>query len=99
MTRRGVVSGRVGPPAVLAAKAASGTVPIVFVTGADPLKFGFVASFNKPGGNITGIWMVLTALAEKRLQLLHDLLPKAELIGLLINPTSPVPEPQTREAQ
>src|SRR5262249_30130292 len=78
-----------GPPAVLAAKAASATVPIVFVTGADPLKFGFVASFNKPGGNITGIWMVLTALAEKRLQLMHDLLPKAELIGLLINPTSP----------
>jgi putative tryptophan/tyrosine transport system substrate-binding protein len=89
----------IGPPAVLAAKAASGNVPIVFVTGADPLKFGFVTSFNKPGGNITGIWMVLTALAEKRLQLLHDLLPKVELIGLLVNPTSPVAEPQTREAQ
>src|SRR5262249_28383517 len=65
-----------GPPAVLAAKAATQTTPIVFVTGADPLKFGFVASFNKPGANITGIWMVLTVLAEKRLQLLHDLLPK-----------------------
>ena len=89
----------IGPPAVIAAKAATKTTPIVFVTGADPLKFGFVASFNKPGGNITGIWMVLTALAEKRLQLLHDLLPKAELIGLLINPTSPVAEPQIREAQ
>jgi putative tryptophan/tyrosine transport system substrate-binding protein len=97
--RQATVIFALGPPAVLAAKAASGTVPIVFVTGADPLKFGFVASFNKPGGNITGIWMVLTALAEKRLQLLHDLLPKAELIGLLINPTSPVAEPQTREAQ
>jgi putative ABC transport system substrate-binding protein len=89
----------IGPPAVLAAKAASPSIPIVFVTGADPLKFGFVASFNKPGGNITGIWMVLTALAEKRLQLMHDLLPKAELIGLLVNPTSPVAEPQIREAQ
>src|SRR6516225_3645718 len=77
-----------GPPAVLAAKAASPTIPIVFVTGADPLRFGFVASFNKPGGTITGIWMVLTALAEKRLQLMHDLLPKAELIGLLVNPRS-----------
>lgn len=89
----------IGPPAVIAAKAATQTIPIIFVTGADPLRFGFVASFNKPGGNITGIWMVLTALAEKRLQLLHDLLPKAELIGLLVNPTSPVAEPQIREAQ
>ena len=88
-----------GPPAVLAAKAASPTIPIVFVSGADPLKFGFVASFNKPGGNITGIWMVLTALAEKRLQLMHELLPEAELIGLLVNPASPVAEPQIREAQ
>src|ERR1700738_49558 len=89
----------IGPPAVLVAKAATQTIPIVFVTGADPLKFGFVASFNKPGANITGIWMVTTVLAEKRLQLLHDLVPKAELIGLLINPTSPVAEPQTRDAQ
>ena len=97
--RQATVIFALGPPAVLAAKAASGTVPIVFVTGADPLKFGFVASFNKPGGHITGIWMVLTALAEKRLQLMHDLLPKAELIGLLINPTSPVAESQKREAQ
>jgi putative ABC transport system substrate-binding protein len=89
----------VGPPAVLAAKAASPASPIIFVTGADPLKFGFVASFNKPGGNITGIWMVLTTLTEKRLQLMHDLLPKAKLIGLLVNPSSPVAEPQIREAQ
>jgi ABC-type uncharacterized transport system substrate-binding protein len=89
----------IGPSAVIAAKAATQTIPIIFVTGADPLKFGFVASFNKPGGNITGIWMVLTALAEKRLQLLRNLLPKAELIGLLVNPTSPVAEPQIREAQ
>jgi hypothetical protein len=84
---------------VLAAKAATQTTPIVFVTGADPLKFGLVASFNKPGANITGIWMVLTVLAEKRLQLLHDLLPKAGSIALLVNPTSPVAEPQTRDAQ
>ena len=99
MQRHATVIFALGPPAVLAAKAASKTIPIVFVTGADPLKFGFVASFNKPGGNITGIWMVLTALAEKRLQLMHDLLPKAELIGLLVNPASPVAEPQIREAQ
>ena len=88
-----------GPPAVLAAKAATATIPIVFVTGADPVKFGFVASFNRPGGNATGIWMVSTVLAEKRLQLMRDLLPKAELIALLVNPTSPVAEPQIRDAQ
>jgi putative tryptophan/tyrosine transport system substrate-binding protein len=88
-----------GPPAVLAAKAATATIPIVFVTGADPIKFGFVASFNRPGGNITGIWVALAVLAEKRLQLVHDLLPTAELIALLVNPRSPVAEPQTRDAQ
>jgi len=88
-----------GPPAVLAAKAATAMIPIVFVTGADPMKFGFVASFNRPGGNVTGIWMVTTVLAQKRLQLLHELVPKAQLIALLVNPTSPVAEPQTRDAQ
>jgi ABC-type uncharacterized transport system substrate-binding protein len=88
-----------GPPAVIAAKAATATIPIVFVTGADPLKFGFVTSFNRPGGNVTGIWMVTTVLAEKRLQLIRDLLPKAELIALLVNPTSPVAEPQIQAAQ
>ena len=88
-----------GPPAVLAAKAATTSIPIVFVTGADPIKFGFVASFNRPGGNISGIWIVSTVLAEKRLQLLHELVPKAESFALLINPKSPVAEPQTRDAQ
>jgi putative tryptophan/tyrosine transport system substrate-binding protein len=91
--------GAFGPPAVLAAKAATATIPIVFVTGADPIKFGFVASFNRPGGNITGIWIVSTVLAQKRMQLIRELLPKAELIALLVNPTSPVAEPQTRDAQ
>jgi putative tryptophan/tyrosine transport system substrate-binding protein len=87
------------PPAVLAAKAATASIPIVFVTGADPIQFGFVASFNRPGGNISGIWIVSTVLAEKRLQLLHDLVPKAELFALLVNPRSPVAEPQARDAQ
>jgi putative ABC transport system substrate-binding protein len=88
-----------GPPAVMAAKAATSSIPIVFVTGADPLKFGFVSSFNRPTGNVTGIWMVTTVLAEKRLQLVHDLLPKAEAVALMVNPTSPVAEPQVRDAQ
>ena len=76
-----------GPPAVLAAKAATQTIPIVFVTGADPVKFGFVASFNKPGARI---WMVFIDLAEKKLQLLHDLVPTAKSIALLVNPTGPL---------
>lgn len=97
--RRVAVIGAFGPPAVLAAKAAAPSIPIVFVTGADPIKFGFVASFNRPGGNITGIYLVLTALAEKRLALVHEMMPKAALIALLVNPKSPVAEPQTRDAQ
>ena len=88
-----------GPPAVLAAKAATANIPIVFVTGADPIKFGFVASFNRPGGNTTGIWIVSTVLAQKRLQLMRELLPQADLIALLVNPRSPVAEPQTQDAQ
>jgi ABC-type uncharacterized transport system substrate-binding protein len=88
-----------GPPAVLAAKAATAGIPIVFVTGADPIKFGFVASFNRPGGNITGIWIVSTVLAQKRLQLMRELLPKSKLIALLVNPTSPVAAPQSQDAQ
>src|SRR5499433_158525 len=97
--RQGAVICALGPPAVLAAKAATTSIPIVFVTGADTIKFSFVASFNRPGGNISGIWIVSTVLAEKRLQLLHELVPKAESFALLVNPKSPVAEPQTRDAQ
>jgi putative tryptophan/tyrosine transport system substrate-binding protein len=99
LQRQVAMIGAFGPPAVLAAKAATTTIPIIFVTGADPIKFGFVASFSRPGGNITGIWIVSTVLAQKRLQLVRELLPKAEVVALLVNPTSPVAEPQTRDAQ
>ena len=88
-----------GPPAVLAAKAATSTIPIIFITGADPIKFGFVASFNRPGGNLTGVWLVTAVLAEKRLELVREVVPKAALIALLVNPKSPVAEPQTRDTQ
>jgi putative ABC transport system substrate-binding protein len=88
-----------GPPAVLAAKAATATIPIVFVTGADPIRFGFIASFSRPGGNLTGIWLVAPTLAQKRLELLREMVPRAALIALLVNPTSPVAEPQVRDTE
>ena len=72
--RQAAVIVALGPPAVLAAKAVTTTIPIVFVTGADPLKFGFVTTFNGPEGNITGIWMVTTVLPAKLLALADEVI-------------------------
>jgi putative ABC transport system substrate-binding protein len=72
-----------------AAQRASTTVPIVFTIGGDPVRFGLVASFNRPGGNVTGIAFVPNQLGAKRVQLLHDLLPKIARVGLLMNPDNP----------
>src|SRR5262245_12499750 len=76
-------------PGVLAAKAVTTTIPIVFYIGLDPVELGLVASLNRPGGNITGVTGWNVTVGPKRLELLHDVVPAATTIGLLVNPTSP----------
>jgi putative ABC transport system substrate-binding protein len=76
-------------PAALAAKAVTTTIPIVFETGTDPVQLGLVASMNRPGGNITGVSQLIVEVAPKRLELLHEFIPTARVIGLLVNPTAP----------
>ncbi len=88
----------VSAPGALAAKAATNTIPIVFSIGADPVQLGLVTSLNRPDGNITGVYNLNTAVMGKRLELLHESVPTARVIGYLANPKSAVTTPvETKE--
>jgi putative ABC transport system substrate-binding protein len=86
-------------PGMLAAKAATTTIPIVFTTSGDPVELGFVASLARPGRNITGVTQLNVEVAPKRLELMHELVPTATLMAVLLNPTYPSAETQSRGMQ
>jgi putative tryptophan/tyrosine transport system substrate-binding protein len=88
-----------GPGADLAAKAATTTIPIVFMSGGDPVTLGLVASLNRPGGNLTGVTMLAGELEAKRIELLHELAPQASIIALLVDPNAPIATYQVQEVQ
>jgi putative tryptophan/tyrosine transport system substrate-binding protein len=96
--KRVAVIAATSSPAALAAKAATTTIPIVFETGSNPIELGLVASLSRPDGNVTGVTQTNVEVAPKRLQLLHELLPSAQVVALLVNPAEPtIAETTTRE--
>jgi putative tryptophan/tyrosine transport system substrate-binding protein len=88
-----------GPNSSLAAESATATIPIVFENGGSPVELGLVASFNRPGGNITGVSFITRELTAKRLQLLHEIAPAATSIGFLVNPNTPTAASQIMEGE
>ena len=88
-----------GAPPALAAKAATSTIPIVFVTGGDPVETGIVASLRRPGANVTGVTSLNIEIGQKRLQLVRELMPAATVVAALVNPSSPTAEVQSKDMQ
>ena len=87
-------------PAALAAKKATATIPVVFTTGGDPVEMGLVTNIARPGGNVTGATQITMEVGQKRLELLHQLIPKATALAIAVNPSNPaVAEVQIRDAQ
>src|SRR5262245_9926897 len=94
-----VIAALGGPVTALAVKAATKTIPFVFISGVDPVKLGLVDTFAKPGGNATGLNIFITAIEAKRLGLLHELVPAAKQIAVIVNPKSPELERQLSDLQ
>jgi putative tryptophan/tyrosine transport system substrate-binding protein len=88
-----------GDASALAAKAVTSTIPIVFTSGGDPVAYGLVASFNRPGGNATGVAILTSQVVTKRLELLVNLVPTAKVIGALVNPNNPNATLEKRDAE
>jgi putative ABC transport system substrate-binding protein len=97
LVRREVAVIMTNTPTMRAAKAATSTIPIVFVSADDPIPLGLVTSFSRPGGNATGIYFLIAALEAKRAELLHEVVPNAATIALLVDPNFPSAEGQSRE--
>ncbi len=86
-----------GGPTIAAAKAATATIPIVFLMGDDPVKAGVVAALNRPGGNVTGISLLTESMEPKRLQILHELVPNVAVVAVIVNPTNPQADHQLED--
>jgi putative ABC transport system substrate-binding protein len=97
--RQVAVIAAIGSPTAPVAKASTSTIPIVFIIGFDPVEFGLVSSLNRPGGNLTGVTVMGVELGSKRLELLHELLPTANIVAALVNPNTPAAKTQSTELQ